>query len=802
MKLSDLVNSTGAKVREISNLVRYPLENVSRIAQRRMQEKYAEIEIPFGKNKDTNNQIVSENPHPSPVINTRENNVNGVSNNVSSIALAQKPEKPHLLLPAKLTNTIEIAPLKRNDEIRGRRGRYRVTSNHSIKNLDRARLYEGIQVSNNKPILIKEYLLPEADFNLKEARKCKEQFEELSSINLKKSGGQDFRLIIPWDAIAPRDERRCFLITEPIENSITLREYIEQINRPMTSLQVREFLKQTLQTLWFIHNQKIRLPNGEIRYGLPHGNLSLDSILIVQNPEISLTENTQFFIYLGDLAIWEDLFQSRNLPVVNHSVAKDLSDLGYISLYLLLGGDKEPLSGQPIDPKNEQHLSIIDDIFLRNFIQSLLGIHHPYANAEQARQALLTTPYSQLSINNLEKPLEENQQPFIPKSNYRLLKICLITSVFGLLFFLLFKIITDNIFKNEIPMITKKPSYTRKIQDIKGVPIDNFTYTASISEGSWDSLIYDTNKNRRIPLTSLVSFGKTFKEELQARGMKFNLTYQPVPDIDDRTFTKLKKQETKFLIINLVNKFDNKLKTDEFSYSTIAYDGIVIFVPFSDSQRTGSISEGLRGKITFEKLRKLYTRQITNWQQLDKNLPNLPIKLYIPKEQALINRFKSAIFNNYPQDLKIFQELVKKGEIIKQETRETLGKQILGDFENKNNGGIGFGLLSKVFGQCSVYPLSLGEPGKEIQPLIQNNGYAINPRTDLCNDKGSYHPNIEVFTEKKYPLGYEITVVYPKSSPGSSASNLVGQKFAEMMQTNEGQYLLNEAGLVPIRNLD
>jgi hypothetical protein len=801
MKLSDLVSSTGTKVREITNFICYPLENLSRIAQRRMQEKYAEIEIPFGKSKDTNKQIVSENSHQLPVINTRENNVNGVSNNVYSIALTQKP---NLLLPTKPTKRIEIAPLKRNDEIRGRRGRYRVTSNHAIKNLERARLYEGIQVTNNKPILIKEYLLPEADFNLKEARKCKEQFEELSSVNLKKSGGQDFRLIIPWDAIAPRDERRCYLIIEPIENSITLREYIGQINRSMTSLQVREFLKQVLQTIWFLHNQKIRLPNGEVRYGLPHGNISLDSILIVKNPEISLIENTQFFIYLGDLAIWEDLFQSRNLPVINHSVAKDLSDLGYVSLYLLLGGDKEPISGQPIDPKNEQHLSTIDDIFLKNFIQSLLGIHHYYANADEARQALLATPYSQSSINNqIEKPSEEHQKPYIPKSNYRLLKICLITCVLGLSGFLLFKVLLDNLFeKQEIPITTKKTSHTKRIQDIKDIPIDNFTYTASMSEGSWDSLIYYTNKTRRIPRTSLVSFGKTFKEELKERGMIFKLKYQPVPDIDDQTFTKLKKQETNFLILNLVNKFDNKLKTNEFSYSTIAYDGIVIFVPFSDSQRIGSISEGLRGKITFDQLRKLYTRQITNWEQLDKNLPNLPVKLYIPNEAALINRFKSAVFNNHPQDLKRFQELVKQGEIIKQETRETLGKQILGDFENKNNGGIGFGLLSKVFGQCSVYPLSLGEPGKEIQTLIKNNGKEINPKTDLCNDKGSYHPNIEVFTENKYPLGYEITVVYPKSFPESSASNLVGQKFAEMMQTNEGQYLLSEAGLVPVRKLD
>ncbi|MBD2692103.1 substrate-binding domain-containing protein [Anabaena catenula] len=795
MKLNDLVNSINSKVREVANFIRYPLENVSRIMRQKIQGEYSKIEIPFmGQEHDQKKQFVEEIKVQCSAKNNRESSLTVRDNYVSNGALAQKVD---LLLPPKSTNRIEILPLKRNDEIRGRRGRYRVNSNSIIKTLDRARLYEGIQITNNKQILIKEYLLPEADFNLKEARKCKEEFEELASVNLKKIGGQDFRLIIPWDAIAPRDERRCYLITEPIENSITLREYLEQTNRPMISLQVRELLKQVLQTLWFIHNQKIRLPNGEVRYGLPHGNLSLDSIFIVQTEEKSLVETPQFFIYLGDLALWEDLFKPRNLPPVNHSVTKDLNDLGYLSFYLLLGGNKDPLFGQAFNPKNEQHWSTVDDIYLKIFIQSLLGINSPFANAEQARQSLLAAPFFQKSsVPKTQIEIEETQKKFAQIFNYKIFKIGIISCAVGLISFLLIQAFINKSSMEKSTISNASSPQTKKIKDvdIKGIPPYKFRYTASKSEGTWDSIIYDVSRSKR---TSLVSFGKTFEQELQERGMTLNLTYQTVAAIDNNTFTMLKNKQTDFLIINLVNNFDKKLQQNEFSYSKIAYDGIVIFVPFSDSQRNESISEGLKGKITFAQLRKLYTRQITSWKQLDRRLPDLKITLYIPNEEEVIDRFKAAVFKDYPEELNRFRDLIATGEIIKQDTRKTLGKQILGEFENEDKAGIGFGLLSKVFGQCSVYPLSLGQPGKEIQTLIQNNGHDINPKTDLCNDKGSYRPNIDVFEKNKYPLGYEITVIYPKP-PETSTVIPVGEKFAEILLTDEGQYLIREAGLVPI----
>jgi hypothetical protein len=172
------------------------------------------------------------------------------------------------------------------------------------------------------------------------------------------------------------------------------------------------------------------------------------------------------------------------------------------------------------------------------------------------------------------------------------------------------------------------------------------------------------------------------------------------------------------------------------------------------------------------------------------------VKLYIPGVEEVVKRFKEVVFKDHPKEAQAFQKLIDEKKITSQETRKTL-EQIFVENEQQNENekkkfvGIGFGLLSQVYGQCSVYPLSVGPPGQEVQPLVQNNGRDIEPKVDLCNDKGSYQPNVQTFAQEHYPLGYPIAVVYRQGS-------LAGAKFAEILKTDEGQSLLGEAGLVPV----
>jgi ABC-type phosphate transport system substrate-binding protein len=126
-------------------------------------------------------------------------------------------------------------------------------------------------------------------------------------------------------------------------------------------------------------------------------------------------------------------------------------------------------------------------------------------------------------------------------------------------------------------------------------------------------------------------------------------------------------------------------------------------------------------------------------------------------------------------------------------------QKVIQDFEKADSkqqiGAIAFSRLSQVFGQCSVYPLALVEEGnRPVQALIQDNGQPVNPTTDLCNDKGSYYPNVQVFKDRAYPLAYPLAVVYPRDNSRPP----VGVKFADMLRTQEGQQLLSKTGLVPL----
>ncbi len=303
--------------------------------------------------------------------------------------------------------------------------------------------------------------------------------------------------------------------------------------------------------------------------------------------------------------------------------------------------------------------------------------------------------------------------------------------------------------------------------------------------------------------SNIVSWGKTFPQELSDRiqdnldksSSGLSLNYKSVDNIDT-AIENLESENNKvsFFITQLADKLKKRLEVKQLESEIIAYEGIVVFVPFSDAQRENSFPQALNGKISFDDLRKLYTGQIKNWKNLNNKLPNLPVKLYIPEDEFIVQKFKEIIFKDRETEKQDFKELLNNRKITKHKTSNTL-RTILNEFENRSESkdgiGISFGALSQVYNQCSVYPLSVGEKGKEVQALLQNNGQDINPKTNLCK-KGSYYPNPEVF-QGKYPLKYPISVVYPDNK-----HSLHGEVFVDILKTEEGKALLTEAGLIPI----
>jgi serine/threonine protein kinase len=774
-----------------------------------VQDEYEKIEVPFGKKSPEKAQPVRE-----------YNRVRGeIKEKEKETATAVKIVETKRLVRRKSRGAEDIPILQKEQELRGgRRGRYRIEG--LLKDGERVRVYQGIHVVNSKPILIKEYLLPERDFNKQEARERKEKFERLASLNLKNGGGQDFRLVSPWDAIAPPNEKRCYLIIEPpIHNCITLREYLLR-NGPMTPQQVREVLYQVLQTLWFLHTQKLRISSDEVQQGLPHGNLSLDSLAIATNNQPTAFNEPQFFIYVSDLALWEDLFKPPTVKIINHLPEQDLKELGYVSFYLLSGTDIHPIYNQPLDPKIQEHWPDIKDNRLKKLIYRLLGIEPKFKDAFEARQALKAPAPEEIMSAPEEVFVEPDE---IEKSkNYAILRRLLKLLAFGLIAWFLWQIILYILRAKPLPKIPDFSPKTCCLVEVDKVPTVPVNYTTE-TDGVWSYVLSNF---------SLVSYGKTLDQELKDREPRLaNYTFNPSTL---NVIEEVRSGRANFALTSYSENLPGDLQQEE-----VAYDGLVVFVAFSDNKRQQSIPSALDGKITLNQLRELYTTgTLENWSP-----PagiNKEIKLYMPLDNPKVIRIfdqlvfqgetpnefidlkQKAIREALEEKQKVSEGVVarineqydykpgwQRAELIDKARRSLYERkidesyilgEILKDFEKNQTVGIGFGLLSRVFNQCAVYPLAVGEKGREVQALVQKvDGEIkpIEPTTDLCNDKGSYWPDVEAFSSGRYPLNYRLVVVYPKDEKRGEA----GRKFAELLKTDEGQRLLGEAGLVTLRKI-
>jgi ABC-type phosphate transport system substrate-binding protein/serine/threonine protein kinase len=668
------------------------------------------------------------------------------------------------------------------------------------------RFYQVVQISNQKPLIIKEYLLPKRYFDPTETRHLKEIFLRIGGFNLADNRFQDFRLILPWEAIADANQERCYLVYQTnLYTAPTLASYLEQTGA-MTNREVYQVLSQVLQSLDCLHRQKFRLRSGLIRQGMPHGNLNLETLIIVPNLQ-------GFFIYLSDPALWEDLFYPEPNEVPARSVKQDLKDLGNLAFYLLAGDSIDPTMGYALDPMLDANWPESVNPELKNFILNLmeLGDSQPnsfasrqFDSAEMARLALLKISVNlveTVEFTEIEKPVEEKKKWNLWRIIWWLAGISSVLLLGYLVWFFLVRGGSK----------TENSSVVCCVDQVPGFPKGIFTYTAKQND-TWHRVLLAEN---------LIRQGTTLQEELANRlnpdakdskaAPQIQLIYLPQASATD-AIAKVRNREAYFAISNLVSveKFYRNLIYRDLDYKIIGYDSLVFFVAFGYNQRENSIPTYLNGQITFEQLRQLYTGKIRNWQELGG--PDMPVKLYIPNQPEAVELFEDVVLQD-PNLIREFQALQKSQQsqqqangfvqrqpaISQPNSMTELLRGIIGDFEQEQPvGAIAFGPLSQVFNQCSVYPLAVkADQQTAIAPLIQNNQQPITPANDLCNNKGSYGPNLPELISQRYPLVYPLALVYLKDNRLLP----VGRKFGEVMQTVEMQRLLTKTGLIPIKDL-
>lgn len=191
----------------------------------------------------------------------------------------------------------------------------------------------------------------------------------------------------------------------------------------------------------------------------------------------------------------------------------------------------------------------------------------------------------------------------------------------------------------------------------------------------------------------------------------------------------------------------------------IAIDGIVIYVN-REVDVTG---------LTVSQVKDIFTGKITNWKQINPTGINLAI--------TPISRDPND--GGTPE---FFQEMVlgKTPIISKQYARDTTAsiRKVA-----TTPGAIGYASAPEVCDQSSIRPLAIAK---------DNNQNFVN----ACIDK---KVNQSDLAKDIYPITRRLFVVIKRD--GGQLDEKSGEAYANMLLTDEGQEIINQVGLVPLRGI-
>ncbi|MEM6714748.1 MAG: substrate-binding domain-containing protein [Cyanobacteria bacterium P01_C01_bin.147] len=687
------------------------------------------------------------------------------------------------VIPA-ITDDFLLPALAPGTELLGQRGRYRIEALVSVRG--RGRVYQGRQLGNEQPVSVREYLLPRRQFTPSEIRLRQNSFRDRGGLALADGRPERFRLMQPEEAIPDQKEPRCYLIdTEEIDLLPSLRTHL-QARSPWSAPLVWRFYNQVLQTLESLHGQKFTVPAGQVRQRIVHGNLSLDSILIDWPEDPAFAGDPQFLVYLTDLLLWEGLFDLPGQETPRPTVADDLAAVGRLGYRLLVGEPDDAAIGDPRQPADWPAVQPA----LKQYTFQLLGLRTPFLSAAAARQAI-PADWQLLETSSLAVTADEAEAAPARRWWRWLLALLLLGLLGGALGWWLTRR-QRAIASSETPQLCCFDGAT-------GVPRGAFTY-ASDRAGLGDYVFRQKN---------LVFSDVTVEAAIETTYPEVALTYSPMLT-DEAAIAAVINEEADFALSAVFGESAGALQPipAELQASPVAHDAIAVYVAFSYEQRAQGLPQALNGRLTFDQLRQLYTGQITNWRQLGG--PDLPVQLYVPSEPDMVAIFEARVLQD-PLTIAAFRQLVELQTIQSSPITPTDGppitpvrvlrtfdslRAVIQDFEEAAIGSIGFGPLSQVFGQCSVYPLALqADTGPFVQAIVRTEGgTAIDPAIDLCQDKGSYQRDDRLIVTGQYPLAYPFEVIYPYDNSRPP----MGRKVVEMLQATDSQRQLERAGLVPI----
>ena len=198
----------------------------------------------------------------------------------------------------------------------------------------------------------------------------------------------------------------------------------------------------------------------------------------------------------------------------------------------------------------------------------------------------------------------------------------------------------------------------------------------------------------------------------------------------------------------------------------VAIDGLAIAV---------NPDLNLKG-ITLNQLKEIYIGEITNWRQVGG--PNLPITAYSrsPEMGGTIDFFQENILQDQPlgDDVQFVRD-----------TTEGLRNVA------RNRGAIYYASASAVVPQCTVKAIPLG---RTLTSLVSAYKEPLTPGSQCPTQRNQV--NQQDFKTGKYPITRRLFVIVKENG---QLDEQAGNAYANLLLTNEGQDLIQQAGFVKIR---
>lgn len=850
-RLPDVVERVTRQFRELTTLVRHPGAMLRMHATRRARSLYENAELPGqGQQAAETDQAEGRDSQAQP--RPAENHQNGAASGLRSrLGVAKQIE-----VTAGNSSVPQTAVVDRHSDASGRLDDFSTDGIESVDDLEGydtldwatapapllspgtslkgsqwyryeigqplleqpwVRWYQATNQAG-ETVLIQEYLLPDTEFHATEIQARQKAFVRLVNLNVKTLNGpgegRDFRLLRLIEAFSPlvdHETARCYLVVK-ILAATPLRSHLQQ-HGPLKPNEIRETLRQVLQTLQFLHMVcRIQFSTAHMERGIPHGNLSLDSLLIRHTNLAGVNSDRQFFIHVADLMLWEHLVHPPSSRL-HSTIAQTAADLGSTADDLkALGQVGFQLAGYRLNPDTQEIVGLRSgpefaarqhglDAPLYHFLCRLIGEETPFKTADEALQSLRDRPTQfPAALPPAETEESPGRSPWLNRWGLPLAAL-LILLVGGTAWWML---------RNPAqPVVSKDPIFppasdTKPLEELKiaaALPPNGAVEYQAERYGVWEDVLYrklttsrnwETQADNREPQDTPLPL----MDELEQRhpGLQWTIArpsrFQPRQDVIE--FAGRSPDHVGLVRLPPTLPADVEART-------IAYDALAVLVPFRDSYNVDSnLPTQLEGHISLDELRKLYTSDDIN----NVTLRGLPVRLYFPNASGKDNRtnrdtvhlFKETVLGNDPELINKFEALERQA--IDQNpapsgSRSDLYATMYNAHEVAGPDSdvihIGFDRLSRAFGQCTVYPLAIGNtPRASVQPLMQVTEQPIQPDADLCGAKGNYYVSLP----ENYPLRHELALVYQQGS-------ISGAAVADVFSTYEAQYLLSEVGLVP-----